>query len=66
VAGFVLAVVHLIPWLVVGFLVVLLVRAGWGLSRHRTPARARQVGFSELALGLAYVLAAAVGYWLGI
>jgi len=54
------------PGLTVAALVVLLARALRGLSRGRRPAVAKEVGFSELAFGLGYVLATVLGYRLGL
>ena len=56
----------LAPGLTVAALVVLLARALRGLSRGRRPAKAKEVGFSELAFGLGYVLATVLGYRLGL
>ena len=55
----------LAPLLTAAFLVLLLARAVRGLSPQRRPAKAKQVGFSELAFGLGFVLATALGYHLG-
>ncbi len=54
------------PLLAAAALVVLLVRAVRGLSASRRPAKAKEVGFSELAFGLGYVLATVFGYRLGL
>jgi hypothetical protein len=54
------------PGLTVGALAVLLARALRGLSRNRRPAKAKEVGFSELGFGLGYVLATVLGYRLGL
>jgi hypothetical protein len=56
----------LAPLLSAAALTVLLVRALRGLSRNRRPARAKEVGFSELAFGLGYVLATVLGFRLGL
>jgi hypothetical protein len=56
---------NLSPLLTAAVLVVLLARAARGLSTHRRPAKAKEVGFSELAFGLTYVLATVLGYRLG-
>lgn len=56
----------LAPLLTVAALVVLLVRALRGLSQNRRPAKAKEVGFAELAFGLGYVLATVLGYRLGL
>lgn len=55
----------LAPLLTVLALLVLLVRCARGLSEGRRPARARDVGFAELAFGLGYVAATAAGLMLG-
>lgn len=55
----------LAPLLVSVALTVLLVRSVRGLSPHRRPAKAKEVGFSELAFGLGYVLAIVLGFRLG-
>jgi hypothetical protein len=47
-------------------LTVLLARSIRGLSPNRRPARAKEVGFSELAFGLGYVLAIVLGFRLGL
>lgn len=57
---------RLAPALTAGALAVLLVRAVRGLSPSRRPAKAKEVGFSELAFGLGYVLATVLGYRLGL
>lgn len=54
------------PGLTAAALVVLLARAFRGLSPGRRPAIAKEVGFSELAFGLGYVLATVLGYRLGV
>ena len=64
--GAALWAVELGPLLTVTFLVILLLRAGQGLSPGRKPAKAKQVGFSELAFGLGYVLATVIGFRLGV
>jgi len=56
----------LAPLLAAAALAVLLARSVRGLSSHRRPARAKQVGFSELGFGLGYILATVVGYGLGL
>jgi YwiC-like protein len=43
-------------------LLLLLARAVLGLSPYRRPAKAKQVGFSELAFGLGYVFVTVLGY----
>ncbi len=47
-------------------LVVLLVRSVRGLSQSRRPAKAMEVGFSELGFGLGYVLVTVLGFRLGL
>jgi hypothetical protein len=64
--GIGLARLDLAPWLGAAALGILLVRSVRGLSAHRRPAKARQVGFSELAWGLAYVLLLALGFRAGL
>jgi len=54
------------PALTAAALIVLLARAVRGLSPSRRPARAKEVGFSELAFGLGYVLVTVLGYRLGL
>lgn len=54
------------PLLTAMALVILLFRAVQGLSPNRKPAKAKQIGFSELAFGFAYVVATALGSWLGV
>ncbi|MGB5303312.1 MAG: YwiC-like family protein, partial [Gemmatimonadota bacterium] len=54
------------PGMTAAALVVLLARALRGLSPGRRPAKAKEVGFSELAFGLGYVLATVLGYRLGL
>ena len=54
------------PALTVAVLALLLWRAALGLSDRRRPAKAKQVGFSELAYGTGYVLATALGLRLGL
>jgi hypothetical protein len=66
VLGLALWEASLAPLLAAAVLVVLLARSLRGLSPNRHPAKARQVGFSELAFGLGYVLATALGYRLGL
>jgi len=56
----------LAPLLTVAALVVLLARSFRGLSSSRRPAKAKEVGFSELGFGLGYVLATVLGYRLGL
>lgn len=56
----------LAPMLTIAALALLLARAIRGLSASRRPAKAKEVGFSELAFGLGYVLAIVAGYRLGL
>ena len=56
----------LAPILAAGALTVLLARSVRGLSANRRPARAKEVGFSELAFGLGFVLATVLGYRIGL
>ena len=55
----------LLPWLSTAAIAVLAGRAFVGLSSLRRPVTARQVGFTELGLGILTVLATAVGHWGG-
>jgi hypothetical protein len=57
--------IRLAPLLAVAALVALLARSIRGLSARRTPARAKQIGFAELAYGLVYAAAAALGFRVG-
>jgi hypothetical protein len=54
------------PLLTTCALVVLLVRSVRGLSQGRRPAKAMEVGFSELGFGLGYVLVTVIGFRLGL
>ena len=54
------------PLLTTCALVVLLVRSVRGLSQSRRPAKAMEVGFSELGFGLGYVLVTVLGFRLGL
>ena len=65
-AGGGLASAGLAPWLSVFALAVLWARSVRGLSAGRRPAKAKEVGFSELAFGLGYVAATVAGYRLGL
>ena len=58
--------IDLAPLLAVAALSILLVRAVRGLSAGRRKAKAKEVGFSELGFGLAYVLVTAIGYRIGL
>ena len=51
-----------VPWLAVGGVVVLSVRAAYGLSPFRRPAKAIQVGIQEVIFGLIFTLMVALGY----
>lgn len=62
--GLVLA--GLAPWLSAGVMTVLLARAAYGLSPYRRPARPRAIGFQEMGFGVLNVIAAALGYRLGV
>lgn len=53
------------PWLAPAAFLVLLARAGWGLSSRRRRVRPQVVGFEEIGYGLMTVLALAIGYRLG-
>ncbi len=64
--GVVLAAAGLGPWLSAVALGVLWARSVRGLSAGRRPAKAKEVGFSELAFGIGYVAATIAGYGLGI
>ena len=57
-----LAWLDLAPWLSVFALVILLVRAIYGLSAHRQPVQPKVVGFQEMGYGLALIILTAVGY----
>jgi hypothetical protein len=52
---------QLLPALVVAAFLALLARAALGLSRFRTPARARTLGFIELGFGALTILTVVVG-----
>ena len=65
-AGGGLASAGLAPWLSVVALAVLWGRSVRGLSAGRRRAKAKEVGFSELAFGLGYVAATVAGYRLGL
>ena len=53
------------PWLAVAAFVLLAARAAHGLSRFHRPARPQAVGFAELAFGIAFTFAVAIGYAAG-
>jgi hypothetical protein len=61
-----LAAARLAPWLAAAAFVLLLARAAYGLSRFRRRVRPQVVGITEMAYGLAFVLALAIGYRLGL
>ncbi len=61
-----LAAARLAPWLAAAAFGLLLARAAHGLSRFRRRVRAQVVGITEVAYGLAFVLALAIGYRLGL
>jgi len=61
-----LAAAGLAPWLAAIALVILLLRAAYGLSSYRKPVPARIIGFQELAFGVTTVLLVSVGYALGL
>jgi hypothetical protein len=61
-----LAYAGLVPWLAVPLMALLTVRAAWGLSRFRRPARAAVIGVQELAASLLTVVVLALGYRLGL
>jgi hypothetical protein len=60
-----LAAAALAPWLALVGVVMLTVRALWGLSAYRRRMRVALIGVQELALGLGYVGLIAAGYMLG-
>jgi hypothetical protein len=53
------------PWMAVAAFLVLLARAGWGLSPLRRPMRPKVLGFQELGYGLLTLTLLVVGYRLG-
>jgi hypothetical protein len=57
-----LAWLELAPWLSVLALLLLLVRAVYGLSAYRRPVQPRTVGFQEMGYGLGLIILTAVGY----
>lgn len=57
----VLALLRLIPALALVAFLILFGRAAYGLSRYRKPARAKTIGFQEMAYGLLYVIVTAIG-----
>lgn len=52
------------PWLAAGAFMLLLARAGWGLSPWHAVARPRTVGFQELGYGAATTVLIAAGFLL--
>jgi hypothetical protein len=63
-AGF--ALDRLIPLLAPAAMMILLLRAGLGLSRYRKPAPAKVIGLREMGFGLLTVLLIAAGYALNL
>ncbi len=61
-----LALAKLTPWLGVALMVILLVRAAYGLSSFRKSVPPKIVGFQELGYGLLTVVLVAAGYWLSL
>jgi hypothetical protein len=61
-----LAALDLAPWLAAAAFGLLLARAARGLSRFPRRVRPQVVGMTELACGLAFALAVALGYRLGL
>ena len=59
-----LAVVGQAPWAAVAAFLLLLVRAGWGLSPWHDVVRPRTVGFQELGFGAASTALLALGFLL--
>ena len=57
-----LAWLDLAPWLSVFALVLLFVRAVYGLSAYRQPVQPKTVGFQEMGYGLGLIILTAVGY----
>jgi hypothetical protein len=55
-----------VPLLTAAALVVLLVRAGYGLSPNRQRSKVTRIGFLEIAYGLFYIIATGVGYRMNI
>ena len=56
-----LARLALVPWLVAAIFILLPARAVWYLTKH-SRLTARQLGFMELFLGVAVVLATAIAW----
>lgn len=52
------------PWLAVAAGLILLARAGWGLSRWRKPVPTKVIGLTEMGYGLLTVVLIAAGYGL--
>ena len=61
-AGGGLAAIGVAPWSAAGGLLVLLLRAAFGLSRFHAPATVKRIGLSEIAYGALFVLLTAAGY----
>ena len=59
-----MAIAGLVPTALLAAFIVLLARALIGLSGHRKPRPAKQIGFFEIAYGLIVVALAAAGYTL--
>lgn len=59
-----LASAGMVPWLVVAAGVMLLVRAVYGLSRFRRPAKPKIIGIQEIVFGLLTVTMAVIGFYL--
>lgn len=63
---FVLVRWNLLPVLAIAALLLLLLRAGFGLSRYRRPVKVRSIGFMEIAWGAITVLAVSIGTLYGL
>ncbi len=61
-----LAAADRVPWLALVALVVLMLRAAWGLSAYRRPVPVKVIGFLEVFYGLLVVVLAALGHHLGL
>ena len=61
-AAVVFARTGLLPWTAAAAFLLLLGRAGWGLSRWHRAVRPRTVGFQELAFGVASTALIAIGF----
>lgn len=55
------AVMGVTPWTALLGMLILTIRAVWGLSSYRSPQTAKAIGFREIAYGLLYVLLIALG-----